>query len=259
MSRSRRTLKVDELHRVEREKWDELAPVRLTDADRLPSDADFESRAAHSITMRGVVDFLGDLHGRRVLEIGSGTGELTCLLARSGAVVDALDISPASVEAARRRAELNDVTGLATFHVAVAEDLPFEDERFDIVFGKAVLHHLNLEHAQPELRRVLRAGGRAAFSEPLGMNPVLTFARARLPYPGKRPRGADRPLTYDEIRAWGQGFSHAEHHEIQLVSALERVVGRGPFRTLRRMDDLLLARISVLRPLARYVVILMEK
>jgi SAM-dependent methyltransferase len=53
-----------------------------------------------------------------------------------------------------------DVTTVATD----AEELPFEDESFDIVFGHAVLHHIpNLERAFAEFRRVLRPGGAIAF------------------------------------------------------------------------------------------------
>jgi SAM-dependent methyltransferase len=46
-----------------------------------------------------------------------------------------------------------------------AEELPFEDASFDLVFGHAVLHHLpNLDRAFGEFRRVLRPGGRLFFA-----------------------------------------------------------------------------------------------
>jgi len=54
---------------------------------------------------------------------------------------------------------------------------------------KVILHHLDLTVAARELRRVLRPGGVAVFCEPWGGNPLLNFARRRLPYAGKRTHG----------------------------------------------------------------------
>ena len=58
-----------------------------------------------------------------------------------------------------------------------------------------------------ELARVLAPGGKATFSEPLGTNPLVVLARAHLPYPGKHERGADRPLTVNDIAAWRAPFA----------------------------------------------------
>ena len=65
------------------------------------------------------------------------------ILARSGARVTTFDISEASVEAARKRVEANGVENRVEFAVASAEELPFPDGRFDLVVGKAILHHLD--------------------------------------------------------------------------------------------------------------------
>jgi SAM-dependent methyltransferase len=186
-------------------------------------------------------------------------GEMTTLLARSGARVTAVDISPGSIDMARRRAELHGVDTAIDFVVAAGEQLPLPAERFDVVVGKAVLHHLDVVRAAPELHRVLRSGGRAAFAEPLGTNPVIAFARDHLPYPGKNPRGADVPLSYADIRAWEAPFSAARHRELQLLAMVERALGLRPLPRLRRADDWLLERVPALRPLCRYVVITMVK
>ena len=52
-----------------------------------------------------MAEFVGDLRGRDVLDYGSGLGTLTTLLSLSGAHVSAFDLSPASLDVARRRAE----------------------------------------------------------------------------------------------------------------------------------------------------------
>lgn len=58
-----------------------------------------------------------------------------------------------------------------------AHDLKFEDETFDMVFGAAILHHLNLVQALDEIYRVLKPNGKILFIEPLGVNPVGKIVR----------------------------------------------------------------------------------
>jgi SAM-dependent methyltransferase len=172
--------------------------------------------------------------------------------------VSAFDLSSASIEVARRRAELHGVADAIDFRVAAGEALPYPDERFDVVVGKAILHHLDVRLAAPELHRVLRPGGRAAFAEPLGTNPLIVFGRERLPYPHKNARGADSPLSRAEVQAWGAPFREFHHREVQLLTAAERLgVPRIP--ALERTDAWLLARFPALRRYCRYVVLTMVK
>jgi SAM-dependent methyltransferase len=250
---------IERIHAVEIAKWDALAGVPTADESLRVVDPDFGAYARRDSTMTGIAEFLGELRDREVLELGSGMGEMTTLLARSGARITALDISPGSIAVARRRAELHGVDGAIDFVCAAGEQLPLDSDRFDVVVGKAVLHHLEAGRAAPELHRVLRPGGRAAFAEPLGTNPVIAFARDHLPYPGKNPRGADVPLSYADIRAWEAPFSAAQHREVQLLEAVGRALGVRSLPRLRRADDWLLARVPALRRLCRYVVITMAK
>jgi ubiquinone/menaquinone biosynthesis C-methylase UbiE len=110
---------------------------------------------------------LGGLRGRRFgdgLEIGSGTGYFSLNLLQLGVIerLTATDISPGMLQRLSSTAE---ALGLdAETAVTEAEELPFADESFDIVFGHAVLHHIpDLERAFAEFRRVLRPGGAIAF------------------------------------------------------------------------------------------------
>jgi len=248
-----------DVYQVEQAKWDEQA-IRELDALGVVSDRDFQQYASHASTLRGLAEFLGDLRGKQVLEMGCGLGHIATLLAKSGAHVTAFDISRLSVVAARKRAAINGVADKLRVVVAAGEALPFADESFDIVFGKGVLHHLDASMGAPELYRVLRHGGRAAFTEPMGMNPVLKLAREYVPYPDKNPRGADRPLHYREIREWGRRFGQFWFEEIQLLSMLERGLGfNRPLPALRRADDWLLKYAPFLRRYCRYVTLRMVK
>lgn len=124
-----------------------------------------------------MLDRLGDVRGKRVLDLGSGTGFVAALLASNGAEVDAVDISEASLEVARWRARVSGVEDRIRFHLSPAETLPFETASFDAICGAFVLHHLDLTVAAPELRRVLHERGAAAFIETSGGSVLLMAAR----------------------------------------------------------------------------------
>jgi ubiquinone/menaquinone biosynthesis C-methylase UbiE len=110
---------------------------------------------------------LGERPERRfadALEIGAGTGYFTLNLLQLGLIdrATATDISPGMLEALEATAgEL----GVAVDTVSTdAEQLPFDEESFDLVFGHAVLHHIpDLDRAFTEFARVLRPGGTIAF------------------------------------------------------------------------------------------------
>ena len=128
-----------------------------------------------------MLDRLGPLGGKRVLDLGSGSGFIAAVLATRGAMVDAVDVSEASLDVARWRASISGVLDRISFHKAAAETLPFEDQRFDAICGAFVLHHLDLQTAAPELHRVLKSGGRGAFIETSGGSGLLMAARRLVP------------------------------------------------------------------------------
>jgi ubiquinone/menaquinone biosynthesis C-methylase UbiE len=253
-------MNLQETHKKEVAKWDSLTAQKTDESLLLKPSDDFEKYSARTSTMVGVTEYLGDLKGKRVLEFGCGLGEISALLAKSGAEVTTFDLSGNSVFTARRRAVLNGVEEDIALVVAAGEALPFTDECFDVLFGKAILHHLDVNLGSEQLYRVLKAGGKAVFVEPMGMNPVLNFVREYVPYPNKNPRGEDHPLNYQEITILGRDFRKYNFREIQLLSMLERGLGFGKrIKILRHLEDFLLDRFPFLRRYCRYVVMYMEK
>jgi ubiquinone/menaquinone biosynthesis C-methylase UbiE len=61
------------------------------------------------------------------------------------------------------------------------ENMNFGTESFDIIFGKSILHHTNLENTFYEIFRVLKPNGQAFFLEPIIYNPIVFIFRKLTP------------------------------------------------------------------------------
>jgi len=104
---------------------------------------------------------LDGLKGKRVLEIGPGAGGHSALFARHGAIVTAIDITQVRADATAAKFKILGADDCMAMQ-GDAEDLPFEDDAFDIVYSNGVLHHtVSTESAMDEVFRVLKPGGRA--------------------------------------------------------------------------------------------------
>lgn len=212
----------------------------------------------HETWVRPAFAKLGDLRGEHALDYGCGHGMAAVVMARAGASVTAFDLSPGYVAEARERAGANGVRVTAV--VADGEQLPFPDEAFDAVWGNAILHHLDLARAGRELFRVMRPGAVAVFCEPWGGNPLLAFARRRLPYPGKDRTPDERPLTRRDLLPLRLIFPGLEVRGFQLLGMVRRVWrNRLVCRACDRIDATLLRLVPPLRNWCRYAVITLRK
>lgn len=207
-------------------------------------------------SLRVAFDWLGELRGQRVLELGCGPGDYTIMLARRGAEVTAVDIAPSSLQITRRRAGLNGVAQAVRPLWMPAETLALPAASFDWVVGFGLLHHADPARLGPEIRRVLRPGGRALFREPLGANPLLHLAREYLPYRHKHRSANEHPLSYGDIDRVGRYFKSTRIREFYLFSMISRAVGSEmSFPCLWWLDEQIIRRFPPARRWCRYVVV----
>jgi len=107
-------------------------------------------------------------HGEQALDLGCGTGTLA-LMAQArepGATVVGLDADPAILERARAKAAAANAP--VSFDEAFSTQLPYETERFDVVFSTLFFHHLtdaDKRTTATEILRVLRPGGRLVVAD----------------------------------------------------------------------------------------------
>ncbi|MBN1517733.1 class I SAM-dependent methyltransferase [Candidatus Sumerlaeota bacterium] len=160
----------------QREYWDANLDVRNLGGE-VDFDLDVESAFLQAPDHRQAWEWMGDLKGRRALEIGCGLGVHAIWLAHRGARVVALDSSYERLIALRRVLEGQNYPGKIWLVQAGAEQLPFADDAFDIEYCKAVLIHTELDRSLPEINRTLKPDGRGVFIEPLRRNPFVKLYR----------------------------------------------------------------------------------
>ena len=242
----------------------ELAGLRLTDEDLVIPEHTIQRFRNPWAKKRFPVDLLfkslGDPRGLFVLDCGCGDGEFSTVLGLLGARVTGVDLCEALVQTARRRARLNGIDRSVQFVRSSAHCLPFPANRFDLVFGKAVLHHLDLAQAASEFCRVLKKGGRCVFQEPIAFS--KTLARIRRSWLVKalvrenRITPGERELTLDDLQTFGAHFSRATRHEVQLLSRLDRFVRpRKMVEVLNAVDIRLLHLVPALRKAGRTAIV----
>jgi ubiquinone biosynthesis O-methyltransferase len=104
----------------------------------------------------------GNLMGKRILDVGCGTGIYSMRFANMGAHVTAIDPSTKMLSMAREKTKHFVVP--IHFIESSAEDLPFQDNSFDMVFACSSLEFVqDIEQTMVELHRVLSPGGKAVF------------------------------------------------------------------------------------------------
>ncbi|MGW6681185.1 class I SAM-dependent methyltransferase [[Kitasatospora] papulosa] len=162
----------------------------------------------------------GDVAGRRILDVGCGSGALFAALRDRGAIVSGFDTSAGMLELARQR--LGDGADLQV--ADLGSPLPYADDTFDDVAASLVLHYLkDWGPALAELRRILRPGGRLIVSvdHPFAVNLI------------HREAGREAECNYFDTTKWtvewtmGCHTAHVSRWNRPLHAMIEAFIGAG--------------------------------
>jgi ubiquinone/menaquinone biosynthesis C-methylase UbiE len=211
-----------------------------------------------------LIQSLRDLHGKKILEIGCGTGILSVILAKRGAqLVEAFDISQESIEVARRRAEVNNVSNATNFQALSVYDMDYRDDYYDYIVGMNILHHVEIDRIVNKLYSCLKPGGTALFLEPFGNVEWMERFRLIVPVKIDDVDGVSHwqeKLNYSKLERFKSKFRKVELKEFHILSRLDRVMrSKRTIETLGKIDEWLLKNITFLRKYARTIVIKLHK
>lgn len=129
-------------------------------ADRLSKEW-FEKVEEHRYHVEPLIHAVAQFtryNGKKVLEIGVGAGTDHLQWARAGALCTGVDLTDAAIETTRRRLSLYGFS--SELKRIDAEQLPFADDTFDVVYSWGVIHHSEFpEEIIKEINRVLKKNG----------------------------------------------------------------------------------------------------
>jgi SAM-dependent methyltransferase len=231
-------------------------PLRPTPPSIVGRYAD--ARADTPFALEYAHHLMGDVRGLRVLDLGCGSGGNACLLAARGAAVWAMDISSDLLALTARRAALDNVAARVRPIRGSAHAIPLGDGAIDLVFGNAVLHHLSLDLAAREVRRVLARGGRAVFREPIRNSRLASVLRRLVPYRQADVSPFERPLCNADVAAFAAMFDESARRDFELpltrLATILKLWSKAQ-TLLRRCDRTALARWPSLRVFAAMTVL----
>jgi ubiquinone/menaquinone biosynthesis C-methylase UbiE len=172
-----------------------------------------------------------NVKGQKILELGCGKGSYAFELAKIKANISGIDISEVAIEYSENKAKELKLVENTDFQVMNAEELDFEDARFDRLFGSSILHHLDLNKSISELARVLASNGEAIFIEPLGHNVFINLYRKLTP---NYRTEDEHPFVVDDFKILKNSFDNVEIEYFHLVTLFA-----VPFRNFRAFNTIL--------------------
>lgn len=267
------TAKTDHDERIQNEREFHDAWADSEDVEKIDVRASNEVCTAPE--MRYITQRLGNMKGKRLLDVGCGLGEASVYFAILGADVTSSDLSQGMLDATTRLAQVNDVS--VKQHVASAEDVQLSpDTKFDIIYAGNLLHHVDIEETITRIKPHLADGGVFVTWDPLAYNPAINVYRS-MATDVRTPD--EHPLKLNDIKLFHKHFGTVETRYFWLTTLIIFVImalaqRRNPnkerfwkvvvqegnkwawlYRPLESLDRLLLAVFPPLRLLCWNVVI----
>jgi 2-polyprenyl-3-methyl-5-hydroxy-6-metoxy-1,4-benzoquinol methylase len=181
-----------------------------------PARTDFYPEWMAEEHMQMLLQAAGPLSGKRVLDFGCGRGESGRIYAEQGAaLVEGFDISGENIAIANKNAKRDGLDQRVFFRRLAAEEIDYPSSSFDVIIGKAILHHTDLEKTAGQLDRVLAPGGVAVFLEPLAHNPILNLFRRLTP---SRRTPTEKPLSLKDLEVFRRHFGSVTYRGFYLFT-----------------------------------------
>ncbi len=160
--------------------------IRLAEVGQENRELSASNRKYYAVT-RGISRYIDQwilerAKGGVFLDYACGEGKAAILAGGVAQLAIGIDISPASLGLANTLANASGVGDKVVFAQADCEKTGLPDSCIDAILCSGMLHHLNLSYAAPELRRILKPGGRILAAEALNYNPLIKLYRRLTPH-----------------------------------------------------------------------------
>lgn len=204
----------------------------------------------------------------RLLDFGSGPGTNALTFSEIGYEVEGFDISENNVEIANKLFDAEKRNG--RFTVSFAEDLPYEDNSFDIIAGIDILHHVDIDKSLKECRRLLKTGAKAFFREPVDV-PLLDRIRESKLVQLFAPKEAsfdlhitedERKLNLNDEKIMKQIFPKMKKHYYFIFARFDKFYRKGSDpkpSILEKLDYALIKMFPFMKKLGGAIIYELEK
>jgi len=157
---------------------------------------------------------MGDLKGKKLLDIGCGLGESSVYFALQGAEVTSVDLSPEMVQLTENLALK---FGVSVHGVASSmEYLALEPHSFDFVYLGNIIHHIqDREALYPKIDKLLKKGGAFFSWDPVAYNPLINIYR----WKATKVRTEDEmPLKWKDLRIARKTFPKLQYQMFWILT-----------------------------------------
>ena len=245
--------------------------------DRLRAEANFQNervRIGHDTEARNRFYYLAerareryqaelsDIDGKRILIVGCSEGGVTPMARRGAAQVVGIDIADEAIRRLNEGIEEEGLAARARALVMDAENLSFENERFDIIACSGVLHHLDVERAASSWSKHLAPDGKIVMLEPMAWNPAALVYRRFTPSMRTEFEHPLKPVDierhFEEVKVESFVLASLLSLPSAYVSRLEPFKDRA-MRVLESVDDVLFSVFPPLRYLGWTAVIICRR
>jgi ubiquinone/menaquinone biosynthesis C-methylase UbiE len=216
--------------------------------------------------------------GKSILDVGCGNGQYSVLLAKKGAHVTGVELSPVGIQRAIEMADANGVSERCTFIAGDFTRQEFSEEQFDMVLMHEVFHHaIKYPGLKSKIDRVTKPGGKIIIADGVRGDNLVQLGRRLVKY--FRFRGkpeekqqvenlGDVPLVLRDFEEFGEGFGYQKIYfmnyfymvkETDLKFHRNRSVVRLMLRLARYVDVVFLTLFPFLRKRCSEVILYIEK